>query len=187
MKTIFGILDNTAEAEGTLNSLQLAGFSSRGVSVLFADRHDAERLVREKDTKASQGAAAGAGTVGVLGGILGWLAGIGSLAIPGVGPFVAAGPILTTLGGTVLGATAGGLLGALGAIGISQVQAQIYENKLQEGGVLVAVHTEDDEEVKKAYDVFKRAGAKEVASITEKDQTPISSKRISEQEKTTHL
>jgi len=111
--------------------------------VLFPDRESTRDFAHEKSTKAPEGAAAGAGTGAVLGGALGWLAGIGALAIPGLGPFIAAGPIMAALGGMGAGAAVGGLSGALIGMGIPEYEAKFYEGKLKEGSVLIAVHTED--------------------------------------------
>ena len=111
---------------------------------------------------------AGAGTGGVLGGVLGWLAGIGSLAIPGVGPFVAAGPIMAALGGAAVGATVGGLAGTLVGLGIPEYEAKQYEGKLREGNILISVHSESGKETDRAKKIFETAGARDIASAAEK-------------------
>jgi uncharacterized membrane protein len=99
----------------------------------------------------------------VLGGALGWLVGIGSLAIPGVGPFIAAGPIMAALAGVAIGAAAGGLTGALVGLGIPEYEAKQYEGKIMKGNILISVHTEDGNEVESAKDIFKREGAEDIA------------------------
>jgi len=146
-------------AEEVVDRLRNAGFSSNDVSVLFPDRESTRDFAHEKNTKAPEGAAAGAGTGAVLGGTLGWLVGIGALAIPGLGPFVAAGPIMAALGGMGAGAAVGGLTGALVGMGIPEYEAKIYEGKLKEGNVLIAVHTEDSDERTRAKQIFKDCGA----------------------------
>jgi hypothetical protein len=114
-----------------------------------------------------EGAAAGAGTGGVLGGTLGWLAGIGALAIPGLGPFVAAGPIMAALGGAAVGATVGGLTGTLIGMGIPEFEAKRYEGKLKTGACLISVHTEDSDERERAKEIFERAGAEDITTTAE--------------------
>jgi hypothetical protein len=121
----------------------------------------------EKATKAPEGAAAGAGSGAVLGGTLGLLAGIGALAIPGVGPLIAAGPIMATLAGMGVGGTIGGLTGALIGVGIPEYEAKRYEGRLQKGGILLSVHCDTSEEVKQAKEILERTGGEEVSSTGE--------------------
>jgi hypothetical protein len=103
----------------------------------------------------------------VLGGALGWLAGIGTLAIPGLGPFIAAGPIMAALSGAAVGGTVGGLTGALIGMGVPELEAKRYEGKIKEGNILISVHTDDSEERKAATDILKREGAHDVSSTRE--------------------
>jgi len=165
-KAVVCTVKNERMAEEVVDRLRGGGFSSNDVSVLFPDRQSTRDFAHEKNTKAPEGAAAGAGTGGVLGGALGWLAGIGALAIPGLGPFVAAGPIMAALGGIGVGAAVGGLTGALVGMGIPEYEAKIYEGKLKEGNVLIAVHTEDGDERKRAKQIFEDCGA-EVSTTSE--------------------
>jgi hypothetical protein len=156
------------QASRIIASLRSAGFAERDISILMADRKGARDLGHEKHTKAPEGAAAGAGTGGVLGGTLGLLAGIGALAIPGVGPFIAAGPIMAALGGAAIGAAVGGLTGTLVGLGIPEYEAKRYEGKIVGGNVLIAVHTEDNEEEKRVRKIFEEGGAEDISSITER-------------------
>jgi hypothetical protein len=163
-KAVFGIA-NELQADEILNQLKLAGFSSNAVSVLVPS--GTRDLGHEAHTKAPEGATAGAGTGGVLGGAIGWLAGIGALAIPGLGPFIAAGPIMAALGGAAVGAAVGGVTGALVGMGIPEYEAKLYEDKIREGNILISVHTENGDERRRAREIFERAGAQHVSDTSE--------------------
>ena len=126
-KAVFGLVDTESQAERIVDNLKVAGFRNNDISVLFPDKGRTRDFAHEKATKAPEGAAAGAGTGTVVGGVLGWLVGIGSLAIPGVGPFIAAGPIMAALAGAGVGAAVGGLSGALIGLGIPEYEAKQYE------------------------------------------------------------
>jgi hypothetical protein len=168
-KAVFGLVDNEMQAERLVEELRATGFSNNDISVLFPDKSGTRDFAHEQHTKAPEGAAAGAGTGGVIGGILGWLAGIGSLAIPGVGPFIAAGPIMAALAGAGVGATVGGLTGALIGMGIPEYEAKMYEGKINEGNILIAVHSENTEERKRAKEIFERIGAHDISYTEEED------------------
>ena len=162
-KAVFGIATSESQAERIANDLKAAGFVGNDISVLFPDKAGSRDFAHEQHTKAPEGAAAGAGTGGVLGGGLGWLIGIGSLAIPGVGPFIAAGPIMAALGGAAVGAAVGGLTGALVGLGIPEYEAKQYDGKIRKGNMLISVHTEDGKEVSRAKEIFKRDGAEDIS------------------------
>jgi hypothetical protein len=162
-KAVFGIAKSVAQAEQIASGLKAAGFSGDDISVLFPDKEGTRDFAHEQHTKAPEGAATGVGTGGVLGGALGWLVGIGSLAIPGVGPFIAAGPIMAALAGAAVGAAAGGLAGALVGLGIPEYEAKRYEGKIREGNILISVHTDDGNEVNRAKEIFKREGAEDIS------------------------
>jgi hypothetical protein len=165
---VFCIATNYGQAETIVGNLKSAGFANQDISVLLPDKQGTRDFAHEMNTKAPEGAVAGAGTGGVLGGVLGWLAGIGSLAIPGVGPFVAAGPIMAALGGAAVGATVGGLAGTLVGLGIPEYEAKQYEGKLREGNILISVHSESGKETDRAKKIFETAGARDIASASEK-------------------
>jgi len=162
-KAVFCIVNSRAQASAIVDDLKAGGFSSNDISALFPDTGTSRDFAHEQNTKAPEGAAIGAGTGGLLGGTLGWLAGIGSLAIPGLGPFIAAGPIMAALGGAAVGAAAGGLTGALVGMGMPEYEAKRYEGKVKGGNILFSVHTNDGKQVSRAKEVFKRHGAEDIS------------------------
>jgi len=166
-KSVFCLARDEAQATRIVDDLKTAGFSNNDISVLLPDKGSTREFAHEKGTKAPEGAVTGAGTGGVLGGVLGWLVGIGALAIPGLGPFIAAGPIMAALSGAAVGATAGGLVGALVGMGIPEYEAKRYEARLREGRILLSVHSENNDDVRRAKQVFERAGAEDIASAGE--------------------
>jgi hypothetical protein len=168
-KAVFGLVDNESQAERLVDELRTAGFSNNDISVLFPDKSSTRDFAHEQHTKAPEGAAAGAGTGGVIGGVLGWLAGIGTLAIPGLGPFIAAGPIMAALAGAGVGAAVGGLTGALIGMGMPEYEAKLYEDKIKQGNILIAVHAEDREERKRAKEIFERVGVHDISYTEEED------------------
>src|SRR5712672_3015989 len=144
-KSVFGIARTEEQAIMIANQLKSAGFPEGDISALFPDKEGTKDFAHEQHTKAPEGATTGAGTGAVLGGALGWLVGIGSLAIPGLGPFIAAGPLMAALAGAGAGAVAGGLTGALIGMGIPEYEARRYEGKLKQGNILLSVHTDDND------------------------------------------
>jgi hypothetical protein len=164
----FGIYPTNAAAEAAVDQLVAAGFSNQDVSVLMADRQGAKDFAAEKNTKAPEGATTGAGVGGAVGGTLGLLAGLGALAIPGVGPLIAAGPIMGALAGLGVGGTVGGLVGALVGLGIPEYEAKRYEGRVKDGGILLSVHCDSSDEVSRAKELLKATGADDVSSSGEK-------------------
>lgn len=164
----FAIFPSRSSAETALNALTSAGFSSQDVSVLMADKSGTRDFATEKNTKAPEGTTTGAGVGGTIGGTLGLLAGIGAIAIPGVGPLIAAGPVMATLAGLGIGGTVGGIVGALVGMGIPEYEAKRYEGRVKDGGILVSVHCDSSEEVTRAKKVLEAAGGEDVASAGEK-------------------
>ena len=165
---VFGIFNSRLGAERGIDNLMAAGFRSDDISVLAPDQDSTKELATEKNTKAPEGATAGAATGGVVGGTLGLLAGIGSLAIPGVGPLIAAGPIMATLAGLGAGAAAGGFIGALVGMGIPEYEAKRYEGRVKNGGILVSVHCDNSDWTDRAEKVCKSSGADDISSTGEK-------------------
>jgi len=163
---VYGIAKTEAQAERIVNELEAAGFDYGDISVLLPDRTGTRDFAHEKGTKAPEGAAAGAGTGGLLGGALGLLAGIGSLAIPGVGPLIAAGPILATLSGAAVGATVGGIAGALVGMGIPEYEAKLYEGRLRDGNILISVHAETGDRRQLARKLLEEAHVEDVSSAS---------------------
>jgi len=168
---VFGIFDSRAEVEASVDQLKAQNFRSSDISVLLPDARSSQNFAHEKETKAPEGAAAGAGTGVVLGGTLGWLVGIGALAVPGLGPFIAAGPIMAMLAGAGVGGTVGALSGALIGLGIPEYEAKRYEGIVKKGGILISVHCDDNEWKKKAMRLLEQCGARDVSSSSEVRET----------------
>lgn len=164
----FGIFTSRAQAEDCVDVLLGSGFRNDDISVLAPDQDATRQLATEKNTKAPEGTTTGATAGGAIGGTLGLLAGIGSLAIPGLGPFIAAGPIMGALAGLGVGAAAGGVIGALVGMGIPEYEAKRYEGRVKNGGILVSVHCDNSEWVSKAKNILERSGAEDVSSAGEK-------------------
>jgi hypothetical protein len=192
-KAVFGLVSSDAQASRIVNSLLSSGFTNEEISMLYPDRTKGKfpnqefgevevehgdttaprnikrgTLTTEKHSKAPEGAATGATAGGVIGGTVGLLAGVGALAIPGLGPFIAAGPIMAALSGSAVGGSVGLFVGALIGSGIPEYEAKKYEAGLKAGNILISVHTDNDEELKRATEVLKREGAKDISSSREK-------------------
>ncbi len=164
----FGIFPSYSAADAAVDRLHAAGFSHDDVSVLMADKQGSKDFAAEKNTKAPEGTTAGVLGGGTVGGTIGLLAGLGALAIPGVGPLIAAGPIMGALAGLGIGGAVGGLIGALVGMGIPEYEAKRYEGRVKDGGILISVHCETSEEISRAKDLLKQAGGEDVASSGEK-------------------
>jgi hypothetical protein len=162
-KAVFGIAKSESQAIKIADDLKAMGFSGNDVSVLFPDKTGTKDFAHEQHTKAPEGAAAGAGAGAVLGGALGWMVGIGSLAIPGLGPLIAAGPIMAALAGVAGGAAAGGLTGALVGMGIPEYEAKRYEGKVKDGNILLSVHTDNSDERDRAKQILEVGGAEDIS------------------------
>jgi membrane protein YqaA with SNARE-associated domain len=152
--------------ESIIKELRSIGIRNDDVSVLFPDTSTTQAFAHEMHTKAPEGAAAGASTGGVLGGALGWLVGMGTIAIPGVGPFIAAGPILAALSGAAIGAAVGGVTGCLVGLGIPEIEAKRYEGRIKEGRILIAVSAAKVERADEIEAVLKNSGAEDIATTT---------------------
>ena len=162
-KAVFGIAKTESQAVAIVDRLKAAGFSNNDVSALFPDQSGSRDFAHEQHTKAPEGAAAGAGSGVVVGGALGWLVGIGALAIPGIGAFIAAGPIMAALAGAGVGAAAGGIAGALIGLGIPEYEAKRYEGRLKSGNILLSVHTTNSDERDRAKRIFEECGAEDIS------------------------
>jgi hypothetical protein len=165
---VFGIYASRAAAERGADALISAGFRQADISVLMADVQSTREFAHEKNTKAPEGATTGAVAGGAIGGTLGLLAGIGALAIPGVGPLIAAGPIMSILAGAGAGGAVGTLVGALIGMGIPEYEAKRYEGRVKHGGILISVHCDNSEWVDKAKHILKGTGAEDISSAGEK-------------------
>ena len=165
--SVFGIYRSRAGAEQGVDALLQSGYRNEDISVLLPENSGTKDFAHEKQTKAPEGAATGAGTGAAVGGTLGLLAGIGALAIPGLGPFIAAGPIMGALAGIGTGGVVGGLIGALVGMGIPEYEAKRYEGMVREGGVLLSVHCDNSDWVKRAKEILERTGAHDISSAGE--------------------
>jgi hypothetical protein len=164
---VYGLFRNRSHVEGAVDALVNAGFRSTDISVLMPESMGSKDFAAEKNTKAPEGATTGAGAGAVVGGTLGLLAGIGALAIPGLGPFIAAGPIMGALAGAGTGGVVGGLIGALVGMGIPEYEAKRYEGMIKEGKILLSVHCDDSSWVGRAKDILEQAGGQDIASAGE--------------------
>ena len=170
-KSVIGIVDDQVAAERVVDALQRGNVAPSDMSVLMPDKRGTRDFAHEHHTKAPEGAVAGVGAGGVIGGTIGLLAGIGALAIPGVGPLIAAGPLMATLSGAATGAAIGGVAGALVGLGIPEVEAKAYEGKIRGGNILIAVHADSADEAKRVKSVFEQVHAHDV-SITGEASVP---------------
>jgi hypothetical protein len=166
-KSVLAILDSQLQTESAVTALQKSGVLPSAISVLLPDTDGTRDFAHEHHTKAPEGAVAGASTGGVIGGALGMLAGIGALAIPGAGPFIAAGPLMAALSGAAAGAAIGGVAGALIGMGIPEIEAKRYEGKIRGGNILLAVHVETSDQQRIAEKVLKEEGAHDISAATE--------------------
>jgi hypothetical protein len=166
-RAVFGIYASAEQAERSVNALIHDGFQSQDISVLMPDTESTRAFAHRKETKAPEGAAAGATAGGVVGGTLGVLIALGSLAIPGVGPLIAAGPLVAGLAGIGAGGALGGFIGALVGMGIPEYEAKRYEGQVKNGGVLLSVHAETDGEVLRAKEILKETGGTDISTAGE--------------------
>jgi hypothetical protein len=164
---VFGIYPSYMSVDNAVDAFRAAGFRNDDISVLFPESSGSKDFAHEKNTKAPEGASTGAGTGIVVGGAMGWLVGIGALAIPGLGPFIAAGPIMAALAGAGVGGTVGGITGALIGMGIPEYEAKRYEGRVKDGGILLSVHSDNSEWTKRAKEILKGTGAQDVSSTGE--------------------
>jgi hypothetical protein len=164
---VLGIFPDYASVEKAVDILKEAGFRNKDISVLFPEKAGSKAFAHDKGTRAPEGAAAGAGTGAVLGGALGWLVGIGTLVIPGLGPIVAAGPIMAALAGMGVGGAVGGITGALIGMGIPEHEAKRYEVRVKEGAILLSVHSDNSDWMKRAEEILERTGAQDISSTGE--------------------
>src|SRR5580692_5663943 len=164
---VYGIYRDTVALGGGLEALRTAGFRGTDISVLMPENVGTKDFIHKKETKAPEGATTGVASGAVIGGALGWLAGIGALAIPGLGPFIAAGPIMGLLAGAGAGGAVGGVAGALIGMGIPEYEAKRYEGRVKSGGILLSVHCDSSDWATKAKEILKQTGAEDVSSSAE--------------------
>jgi len=165
----FGLYADRTQVEDAINALVSAGFRQEDISVLFPANEGTKDFAHEKNTKAPEGAATGVGAGGAIGGTLGLLVGIGALAVPGLGPFIAAGPIVAALAGMGAGGAVGGLVGTLVGMGIPEYEAKRYDGRVRKGGILLSVHCDNSDWVSRAKAILKQTGAEDVSSAGESE------------------
>ena len=165
---VFGIYPGRLEVEDAVEHFRRAGFRGTDISVLFQDNQGTKDFAHEKNTKAPEGSATGVLAGGIAGGVLGWLTGIGALAIPGLGPLIAAGPIVAALAGLGAVGTVGGIIGALVGMGIPEYEARRFEGRIRDGGALVSVHCDNGDWVKRAKEVMIHSGGQNIGVEGEK-------------------
>jgi hypothetical protein len=170
-KAVLGLVSTRAQAETIIDELRSSGFGTNDISVLLPDKTGSRDFAHEHNTKAPEGAVAGVGAGGAIGGTLGLLAGIGLLAIPGLGPFIAAGPIMAALSGAAAGAAVGGVTGALIGMGIPEIEARQFEGKIKGGNILISIHVEDGVERGRAKKILHAQGATDIVTVGE-DSVP---------------
>jgi hypothetical protein len=164
---VYGICRDLAHLETTVDALRLAGFRRDDISTLLPDNKSSRDFALQGNSKAPEGAATGAGAGLLIGGTLGWLVGIGALAIPGLGPFIAAGPLMAALAGAGMGGAVGELAGALIGFGMPEFEAKRYEGLVKSGGLLLSVHADNSEWVDKAKRILKECQVEEISSSGE--------------------
>jgi hypothetical protein len=164
---VYGIYSDRFSTENAVAALKEANFRNTDISVLFPENEGTKDFAHEKSTKAPEGATTGAGSGAVVGGTLGWLVGIGALAIPGLGPFIAAGPVVAALAGAGAGGVLGGIAGALVGMGIPEYEAKRYEGRVKNGGVLLSVHSDNADWTKRAKQILEETGAQDISSAGE--------------------
>lgn len=159
---VFGIYPDRVSVEEAVDTLRAAGFRNTDISVLFQENQGTKDFAHEKNTKAPEGATTGGIIGGISGGVLGWLTGIGALAIPGLGPLIAAGPIVAALAGVGAAGAVGGIIGGLAGMGVPEYEAKRFEGRIKQGGILMSVHCDNDDWVKRARDILRQTGAESV-------------------------
>ncbi len=165
-KVVFGVFKTRLAADRAVDALKMDGFINSEISVILPNHAGSLEDSMYTSTKAPEGATTGASTGAVIGGALGLLAGIGALAIPGVGPLVAAGPIMAALAGVGVGGVLGGVSGALIGLGVPEYEARRYESYVKDGAILLSVHT-DLAGVERAKRNFVDGGAADIAVTPE--------------------
>jgi hypothetical protein len=171
---VYGICTNRNVLEIAVESLKREGFPASDVAFLAPESLGNSGLTTEKSTKAPEGATAGAGSSLLLGGALGWFVGVGALAIPGIGPLIAAGPVLAALAGAGVGSAVGGVTGGLIGMGIPEYEAKRYEGLISNGGTLLSAHCQTSDERDRAKKILLASGAEDISATVASTSQSIS-------------
>lgn len=164
----FGVYATSDLAENAVDYLLKAGFAKSAISVLLPDGDETSRgFAHDKRTKAPEGTAAGATTGGLIGGAFGLVVGLGALAVPGLEPLAAAGPIIGALTGLGAGGAVGGIVGAFIGLRVPEFEARLYDGAIESGGVLVSVHCVTSAQTAIAKQALRETGAKDITSAEE--------------------
>lgn len=166
--SVFGIFDSEQSLSRTIEILKTQNFRNSDISVLMPSKEGSKDFAIEKHTKAPEGATTGAAAGIIGGGVLGWLVGAGALAIPGLGPFIAAGPIMAAIAGAGVVGTVGGITGGLIGLGIPEYEAERYEGLIKEGGMLISIHVDNSAWENTAREILEDNGARDIATTSEK-------------------
>jgi hypothetical protein len=164
---VFGLYPTRTELEHAVEALRSAGFRATDISVLLPGERSTHELGHEVNSKAPEGGVTGAAAGGAVGGVLAWLASVGLLTVPGIGPLLAAGPIVAALAGVGAGGAAGGLIGALVGAGMPEVEAKRYEGRIRKGHILCSVHSDDNKWADRAKEILRATGAQDISSTAE--------------------
>jgi uncharacterized membrane protein len=164
-KAVFGLFTSQFSLEVAVEALRNQGFHNSDLSVLSPGSDSGTNFAHEQSTFSADRAATGITGGAIVGGSLGWLVGIGAIAIPGIGPLMVAGPIVAAIAGVGIGGALGGIGGALIDLGIPEDEAHLYENQIRGGATLLSVQVNDVEWERKAYDAFEMAGAEDIHCI----------------------
>jgi hypothetical protein len=166
---VLGIYESRIAVESAIKGFKDAGFSGSQISVILPDTRTrgSKEMATETDTKAPQSVIVGPGSeVGGsgVGSALGWLVGIGAVTLPGLGPVIAVGPLIVALAGIGIGRGADGFAGSLAALGLPEVDAKRFEQRLLTGEVLVAICCDSAEHFQRAREIMEITHAEDIAS-----------------------
>jgi hypothetical protein len=167
-RTVVCSIECSDQAQAIVRQLRAIGFLGDDIAVLFPTQAEATRAeIEDRKSRTPEAAVAGAGTGGIVGGALGFLAGIGVLVCPGLLTLASAGPMLTAIGGAAVGVALGGFAGALAGTAVPEHKTRLYQGLVRGGRIVLAVHAEDGTEREQAEEIFRRWGARDIATAIE--------------------
>ena len=165
--SVMGIYPDRTTVSDAINVLHKAGYRATDISVLSSDNQGSKDFAHEKHTKALEGAAAGAAVGAVVGAALAWFVSIQTVTITGLGPLVAAGPVLAALAGAGAGGALGWIVGLLAGLRLTEYVAKRYAGRIRRGGILLSVHCDSPEWCDRAKKTLKDTGARNISSASE--------------------